>query len=57
MVPLRITASPLRTNRGDIAGHLVLIAEGDEAAGPGAGVDGEIRELEQQLAEDGTGGL
>ena len=51
MIPLRITASPLRTNRGDIAGHLVLISEADEAAGRSAGVDGEIRELEQQLAE------
>jgi GAF domain-containing protein len=48
--PLRISAAPLRTKRGDIAGYLVLVSEADGAL-RGADVKAEIHDLEQQLAE------
>jgi PAS domain-containing protein len=50
ILPLRISAAPLRTNRGDIAGYLVLVSEAD-GAGRGTGVEAEIHDLEQQLAD------
>jgi GAF domain-containing protein len=50
ILPLRISGAPLRTKRGDIAGYLVLVSEAGEAE-RGPGVETEIHDLEQQLAE------